>query len=318
MEYYIILHRDKTKFSELITLSSTAIKINPFFVEKDYWITLVLNRLAKSRYVSESVFKGGTSLSKGFGLIERFSEDIDIAIINNDGKTGNEIKNIIRTVEKEMTKELNELEIKGVSSKGSRFRKSVFEYASINTKNTNNKLIVEINSFANPFPFDKIEIKSFIFDFLKQTGNEEYAEQYNLEPFEINVLKKEQTLLEKMVSLIRFSFEKNPDESIAKKIRHFYDLFFLMGDEECAVFVKSDNFRKRFNEILQHDREMFDEPSGWQNKIASESPLVNDFDNIWNKLKGIYKTELSALAYATIPDEKEVARQFKNLVKLIE
>lgn len=217
-----------------------------------------------------------------------------------------------------MTKELNELEIKGVSSKGSRFRKSVFEYASINTKNTNNKLIVEINSFANPFPFDKIEIKSFIFDFLKQTGNEEYAEQYNLEPFEINVLKKEQTLLEKMVSLIRFSFEKNPDESIAKKIRHFYDLFFLMGDEECAVFVKSDNFRKRFNEILQHDREMFDEPSGWQNKIASESPLVNDFDNIWNKLKGIYKTELSALAYANIPDEKEVARQFKNLVKLIE
>ena len=75
-------------------------------------------------------------MSKGFELIQRFSEDVDIAIINENNKSGNEIKTIIRTVEKEMTKELKELVVEGITSKGSRFRKSVFEYESMDTKNT--------------------------------------------------------------------------------------------------------------------------------------------------------------------------------------
>ena len=78
----------------------------------------------------------------------------------------------------------------------------------------------------------------------------------------------EKTLLEKLVSLIRFSFEDDLVESLSKKIRHFYDLYFLMNDPECAVFVKSSTFKNQFIEILQHDREMFDEPKGWQNKTA--------------------------------------------------
>lgn len=222
--------------------------------------------MAKSKYVNESVFKGGTTLSKGYNLIERFSEDVDIAIINNNGKTGNEIKNIIRTIEKEITSDLTELQIDGVTSKGSRFRKSVFEYVSTDKSNQNNKLIVEVNLFANPFPFQRLTIQSFVFDFLMQTGNEKYIEQYNLQSFEVNVLNKEQSLLEKMVSLIRFSFEENAVESISKKIRHFYDLYFLMKNPECAAFVASDSFKKQFDTILQHDREMFEEPKGWQNK----------------------------------------------------
>ena len=172
----------------------------------------MLSHLAKSKYVDESVFKGGTSLSKGYNLIERFSEDVDIAIINDKGKTGNEIKTIIRTIEKEITPDLSEVQMDGVTSKGSRFRKSVFEYVTTEKGNANNKLIVEINSFANPFPFQKRFIQSMVFDFLMKTGNEKYIEQYCLRPFEVNVLSKEQTLLEKMVSLIRFSFKENTVE----------------------------------------------------------------------------------------------------------
>lgn len=312
------LHKDQKLFSETLRAASQHLGIKEEFVEKDYWITLVLSHLAKSKYVSESVFKGGTSLSKGYGLIDRFSEDVDIAIINNDAKTGNEIKNIIRTIEKEITKDLKELLLNGVTSKGSRFRKSVFEYESTDTKNKNNKLIVEVNSFANPFPYKQLEIKSFLFDFLMQTGNEKYIEEYTLEPFEVNVLNKEQTLLEKTVSLIRFSFEHNPVETISKKIRHFYDLYFLMNDVGCGLFVTSNKFKKQFQEILNHDRAMFDEPTGWQIKSLAESPLVSDFDSIWKQLKVTYKTELTALAYTPIPDEKKVAAKFMELLKLIQ
>lgn len=312
------LHQDIKLFSDTLRAASQHLDIKLEFVEKDYWITLVLSRLAKSKYVDESVFKGGTSLSKGYNLIERFSEDVDIAIINDKGKTGNEIKNIIRTIEKEITPDLTELQMDGVTSKGSRFRKSVFEYVSTDKSNQNNKLIVEVNSFANPFPFQRLTIQSFVFDFLMQTGNEKYVEQYNLQSFEVNVLNKEQTLLEKMVSLIRFSFEENTVESISKKIRHFYDLYFLMKNPECAEFVASDSFKKQFDTILQHDREMFEEPKGWQNKLIAESPLVNDFSTIWNQLKVKYQTELSALAYRTIPDEESVAKSFEELIKRIE
>lgn len=205
----------------------------------------------------------------------------------------------------------------GVTSKGSRFRKSVFEYVTTNKSNKNNKLIVEINSFANPFPFQRLTLKSFVFDFLQQTGNEKYIEQYDLQPFEINVLSKEQTLLEKTISLIRFSFEQNAVESISKKIRHFYDLYFLMKNPECAEFVASDSFKKQFETILQHDRDMFEEPTGWQIKLISESPLVADFPAIWKQLKEIYQTELSALAYRPIPAENEVAKCFEELIKRI-
>lgn len=312
------LHHDIKLFSETLRAASQHLDIKLEFVEKDYWITLVLSRLAKSKYVDDSVFKGGTSLSKGYNLIERFSEDVDIAIINDKGKTGNEIKTIIRTIEKEITADLKELQMDGVTSKGSRFRKSVFEYVTTEKSNANNKLIVEINSFANPFPYKRHTIQSMVFDFLMQTSNEKYIEQYNLQSLEVNVLSKEQTLLEKMVSLIRFSFKENTAESISEKIRHFYDLYYLMNNPECIEFVASDSFKNQFDAILKHDREMFEEPNGWQTKSISESPLVIDFSTLWKQLKEKYQTELSALAYRPIPNENDVAKCFERLIKRIE
>ena len=49
-------------------------------VEKDWWVTLALRALFSNKYAPYMVFKGGTSLSKSWNLISRFSEDIDIAL----------------------------------------------------------------------------------------------------------------------------------------------------------------------------------------------------------------------------------------------
>jgi predicted nucleotidyltransferase component of viral defense system len=308
------LHQNIKLFSDTLRAASQHLGIKLVFVEKDYWITLVLSRLAASNYVDETVFKGGTSLSKGHILIERFSEDVDLAIINNGSKSGNEIKTIIRKVEKAITADLEEVPTEGTTSKGSRFRKSVFEYDTIEKGNTGNKLIVEINSFANPFPYQKLWIKSMVSDFLAQTENEKYIIENNLQPFEVNVLSKEQTLLEKLASLIRFSFDEDPIASISGKIRHFYDLYFLMNHPACSAFVASDQFRIQLDNLLQHDKSMFDEPSGWQSKSIGESPLITDFESIWKAIKGQYKTELSALAYQTnIPDEAGIESVFIGL-----
>ena len=150
-----------------------------------------------------------------------------------------------------------------------------------------------------------------------QTRKENFIVEYNLYPFAVNVFSKEQTLLEKLISLVRCSFDENPVESISGKIRHFYDLYFLINNPECAAFVASDSFKNRFNTILQHDKVLFGEPKGWQNKLIDESPLVIDFASIWKQINGKYQTEFTALAYRPIPNEKDISAIFSELIKRI-
>ena len=54
--------------------------INQVAIEKDWWVTAVLKALFQTSCHESLIFKGGTSLSKGFNIIELFSEDIDLAI----------------------------------------------------------------------------------------------------------------------------------------------------------------------------------------------------------------------------------------------
>ncbi|QRX63845.1 nucleotidyl transferase AbiEii/AbiGii toxin family protein [Dysgonomonadaceae bacterium zrk40] len=311
------LHHDSLLFSQTLRAASQHLKINIGFVEKDYWITLLLRRLSGSKYSDEAIFKGGTSLSKGYRLIDRFSEDVDLAIVNTTHKTGNEIKTIIRHLEKEITGELTEFQEEGITSKGSRYRKSLFRYPTIQKNDPNNRLIVEVNSFANPIPFQKRIIQSMVFDFLDQTYNQSFIDAYQLHPFEINILNKEQTLLEKLVSIIRFSLDRDPVPSVSSKIRHFYDLYFLAKDDDCMQCIQSDTFKQQFLTLLEHDKMMFDEPTGWTSRSIAESPLIRNFDSLWSKIKDQYQSELSALAYRPIPDENDVAQTFIRLSQRI-
>lgn len=54
--------------------------VSPVIMEKDFWVCWLLNILFKSKFADSLVFKGGTSLSKVFGAIDRFSEDIDLSL----------------------------------------------------------------------------------------------------------------------------------------------------------------------------------------------------------------------------------------------
>ncbi len=65
-------------WAEYLTTVASEANTTPAFVEKDYWVTHTLWALHQSGL--GVWFKGGTSLSKGFGIIERFSEDLDLAL----------------------------------------------------------------------------------------------------------------------------------------------------------------------------------------------------------------------------------------------
>ncbi|WP_010664414.1 nucleotidyl transferase AbiEii/AbiGii toxin family protein [Marinilabilia salmonicolor] len=309
------LHNDPKAFDQVIRLASEKLNINPVFIEKDYWITLLLKRLSESKYAHQVVFKGGTSLSKGHHLISRFSEDVDLAVISEDGQSANKIKTLIRTVEKELTQGLKEQYIDGQTSKGSRFRKSLFKYNTNLKGNTSNRVIIEINSFANPFPYAQHAIHAFIADYFRESGNERFIGEYGMDSFEVNVLDKKQTVIEKLVSLIRFSFSDIPIDGIRSKIRHFYDLHHLLQDEECNGFIMSEAFQDEFNKLLEHDKLQFDDPTGWKEKALTDSILMSDFDGVWKQVKQQYNSELGKLAFRAIPEEQEVYDSFKTILK---
>ena len=313
----MILHENKTAFSELVKATSEKLGIIPIFVEMDYWITYVLKNLHNSEYHNKVVFKGGTSLSKGYDLIKRFSTDIDLAIIKGNDSTNNSIKTLIREIEKTICVGLKEIEESDNTSKGSKFRKSVYVYPKINEIESANSIIVEINSFYQPFPYKELEISSFIYRFLNSNSFENRIQEFGLSPFPINVLDKRQTLVEKLVSLIRFSYDLETIENIGNKIRHFYDLYYLMQDEECIAYVNTEAFKNDFTKILEHDREVFDTPLGWQTKIVQESPLITNFSAIWSQLSILYTRELQRLSYSEIPNEQDVADNFEMILSRI-
>lgn len=313
-----MLHNDPKLFKDTVLATAEYFHISPAYIEKDYWITNTLRRLSQNPNADKVVFKGGTSLSKAYNMVDRFSEDIDIAVIDANSLNGNQLKTLIKKVAKKITTDLEEIQVEGVTSKGSRFYKAVYAYPDLLKSKTKSaissgNLLVEVNSFANPYPYEAKSITSFIEVFLNKTGNHDLITEHNLQPFEVNVLDKRRTMIEKLVSLIRFSFSENPVVAIASKIRHFYDLYFLANDPDCATYLSSPDFKKDFNELYAHDQEMFAEPANWVDKTVDQSPLITDFPALWTKLKGTYNSELSQLAYSKIPGEIYIYNTFFEL-----
>ena len=315
------LHEDKTLFTQLLNFSANMLNIRPEFIEKDYWLTRALQRMTQNQNAEKVVFKGGTSLSKAYRLTNRFSEDIDIAVIDADSFSGNQLKMLIKRLAKDMASELEEIVIPNVTSKGSRFYKAIYQYQNLVGLTSSSvkagQLLIEMNTYANPYPYIKQAITSFLADYLTSINRQDLIEQYELKPFEINVLDKRRTIVEKLISLVRFSFEDDVVKSVASKIRHFYDLYYLANDKECAKYLQSSEFQKDLFELLIHDQQEFNRPKGWQTKTVKDSPLFKDFSALWKSLSLTYQSELTPLVFSEIPDEKLVAESFIGIMKKI-
>lgn len=88
------LHENRALFKDTIEQVSEEIGYAPSVIEKDYYVTMILKLL--SEQLNNCVFKGGTSLSKGFHAINRFSEDIDITFDEHIGESRRKkLKNVV-------------------------------------------------------------------------------------------------------------------------------------------------------------------------------------------------------------------------------
>ncbi|KAA6340399.1 hypothetical protein EZS27_011740 [termite gut metagenome] len=81
----------------------------------------------------------------------------------------------------------------------------LFYYGHINNAK---RIIVEINTFANPYPYVSQNITSFIAESLLETNQQAVIEQYDFSSFSLNVLDKRRTMIEKLISLFAFHSPK--------------------------------------------------------------------------------------------------------------
>jgi len=316
------LHENKEAFRTAIRAASDHFNIRESFVEKDYWVTFILKRLSLSDYRDKVVFKGGTSLSKVFKLIERFSEDVDLAIIKAPGQTDNSIGRLIKSIQKELITGFLEI-VTGNTTKYKNFRRTEYDYEhlygseSSGTSGTNRNLVLEINSLADPVPNEKRQVQSYIALFLEETGQNDVITKYILESFELNVLVPQSTMIEKILSIIRLSYFPDSIDRIKGKARHFYDIYFLATSEHCREYISTQAFKDDFERMYVEDKTKFDNPEDWLKSNYKASSVFNSFDEIWDKVKSAYESDLKLLVHGKFPEEKEVADIFKEIINFL-
>ena len=316
------LPENKEQLADAIRITSAELGIPQKFVEKDYWICQILQRLSRMPQTERTVWKGGTSLTKGYGIIQRFSSDVDLAIIG-EGLSNNQQKKLVLHLGKDTTIDLEETEEFGESIKNSRFRKTYHSYPSVIDRTDTsldflgNYVIVEINTYGNPYPFVRQFVKPFITEMMEKRQLEGLIAQLDMAPFELNVLDKRRTMCEKVVSLLRFSFEEDPMAGLTSKVRHFYDLHFLMKDKECHEYLDS-SFPVELRELVAHDKAEFDRPPLWKTSDVLQSPLLTSFSEMWKRIAPVYQSEVGALSFGELPKPEEVSQSMDFLIRIVQ
>lgn len=167
------------------------------YIEKDYWVTFALYTIFHDPIGKETVFKGGTALSKCFGLIERFSEDIDLVVVRHEGESNNKITNKIKEISKVVSAVLPEVEIQEVTQKRGMNRKTAHTFAKEfqdNYGQVRDVIIVEATCLGYFEPSITKMIGTFIYDMMIENGQESMTVEYGILPFEVLALEPVRTL----------------------------------------------------------------------------------------------------------------------------
>jgi predicted nucleotidyltransferase component of viral defense system len=216
------LHRDKSIFDQAIRGASDYFKIEPSLVEKDYFVTMVLHELAQK--VEGLLFKGGTSLSKCYKIIDRFSEDIDITLDAEHFTQGKKQK--LKYIIVDVCNELGLSLVNKSETKSRRdYNKYVIEYPITYTSNTvTPQLLIETVFIQKAYPSEIKQANSLIGEWLNGISNAEAVKMYELYPFDIRVQTLERTLIDKVFALCDYFME----DKIQKRSRHIYDISRLL------------------------------------------------------------------------------------------
>ena len=264
-------------WKEIIETVALEIKKNRIMVEKDIVQSIFLYELSKSDL--PFVFKGGTSLSKAYSLIDRFSEDIDLSLSRKVSQSEKKnIKECILNIGKNLNlKLINEDNIK------SRFdyNKYIFEYESLfDTKSV--EIIIETNFFEIAYPINKVKINNYIGSFIKD-NKIDINFDFEANSFEFNVQSLERTFIDKVFAICDYRLQNMAQ----RDSRHLYDIAkmvpYIKFDDEFKELIK----KVRLDRMKSKNNPSADEKyniTQMLNEIIDSKFFETDYKNLTLKL----------------------------------
>ena len=226
------LHNNKEKFLNIINQISIDRNIDLALIEKDYYITLFLKELVNS--MPHVIFKGGTSLSKCYKIINRFSEDVDLTLDYNYSTQG--FKKLLKSTIVDICNKLN-FKILNIDEIRSRrdYNCYIIKYPTQHLANVLKPyILIETTYITESFPTEQKEVSSIIYEYLKKTNNEKIIQEYNLDPFMMSVQTLDRTLVDKVFAICDYMLN-NKTERLS---RHIYDIYQLLKEVKLDSTLK--------------------------------------------------------------------------------
>lgn len=273
----MFLHEDRAQFEAAVNVAAQYTDMPELIIEKDYYVTMIL--LLLSQKLPFVVFKGGTSLSKCFKVIKRFSEDIDITI---DTSLSQGQKKKLKYALAEAAEKLG-VSILNLEDTRSRRNYNRYELAYESVVNAggipfSGVVLVETSFTAISFPTVSMPVTNYIGEVMKEEAPEKIAE-YHLEPFEMKVQGLERTLADKVFAVCDYYLQ----DRLKRHSRHIYDIYKLLP------LVKMDeNFRKLVSEVREVRKCSNICPSAWDDadvpallqEIIEQQVYKEDYQNV--------------------------------------
>ena len=211
-------------FQEFLIQASENLGIPETILDKDYWVTYILRSLSESEFKNDFIFKGGTSLSKGHKIIDRFSEDIDLLLLPKFPSQKKyraymkKIRNFISELE-----HINYIDDHPENHSGALNRTDCFEYPGFfQESGVLPEIKVEMGFRGGPEPSKPILINSMLFDFEKLKNANLSSKDIS---FQVMILEPIRTFIEKLFALHSAELKG----ILPAKERHFYDLYKLLS-----------------------------------------------------------------------------------------
>lgn len=227
------LYRDRKDFDATVDAAAEQLGISATAVEKDYWVTEILRAMA-GRLGDDFIFKGGTSLSKAYHPVERFSEDVDVLVLPADrgrGATDKLMKQLAATAAAHVKGEARPV---GGAETG---RHRSFEISDPTTRPPTDLIVtsvlLEMGIRGGNHPYETRLVGSLLGDQLAASGfpTDDFDD---LRPVPVPVLPPLRTLLEKLLHIEGLATMLADDSEVTipgRTGRHFYDIYQLLGSQ---------------------------------------------------------------------------------------
>lgn len=326
LDFYNLSDTDK---QEVFTNVNYTTGLPAFAVEKDWWVVRTLEAVFQTQIAAHTVFKGGTSLSKAWQLISRFSEDIDLALDKRflgfteeltRKKEVNKLRRasftfISKTFLPDLQNQFNqnglEVEIRQREVVSSDQDPLILEIYYPNVVGPSGymepRVLVELGSRSLREPFTVRPIRSLL-------GEEFEDSSFSDEAIQVPSVNPERTFLEKLF-LLHEEFQR-PKEKIRvdRLSRHLYDIH-QISHTDFAVQAMKDS--ELFKSIVEH-RKVYTYLSGID-YTSHYPPHLNPIppDDLIEAWVGDYTTMQKEMIYGNSPAFDQMLAEIKELLNKI-